>query len=134
MSVLTLAKHQAGALVATAVDFSVMIAMVEVFRRSAVTATAIGAACGALTNFTLGRRWIFPRHDGKAGAQAVRYAAVSLGSLLLNTLGEALVNGVLRVPYALARLLVAVFVSVAYNFPLHRAFVFREKTLARNVP
>jgi putative flippase GtrA len=122
----SLLKHQAGALAATAVDFSVMVAMVELAGLSPVVATAIGATCGAVTNFALGRRWIFTRHDRNALGQAARYAAVSSGSLVLNTLGEAIANGVLGVRYALARAFVAVVVSLAYNFPLHRAFVFRE--------
>jgi putative flippase GtrA len=125
----TFARHQAGALVATAVDFGTMTLLVEAAGASPVLATAVGAACGAITNFAMSRGWIFPRHDGNAVAQAGRYAAVSAGSLALNTAGEALVNGVLGVPYLLARALVAVLVSVAYNFPLHRAFVFRD---ARN--
>jgi putative flippase GtrA len=123
----TLVRHQAGALVATAVDFGTMIFLVEVLRASPVLATALGAACGAFANFAMSRGWVFPRHEGTVTGQAGRYAAVSAGSLLLNTLGEALVHGVLGVPYVLARAVVAVLVSVAYNFPLHRAFVFRER-------
>lgn len=121
-----LLRHQAGALVATAVDFSTMIAIVELLRVSPVLATACGAAAGAVTNFVMSRGWIFPQHDRRTAAQAGRYVAVSAGSLALNTAGEALVNGVLGVPYALARVVVAVLVSVAYNYPLHRAFVFRD--------
>jgi putative flippase GtrA len=126
MSFATFVKHQTGALVATAVDFATMIFLVEALGFSAVSATALGAACGAITNFTLGRAWIFRRHDRDARAQALRYAAVSTGSLGLNTLGEALVTGLFGVPYALARVVVAVTISVLFNFPLHRGFVFRE--------
>ncbi len=121
-----LGRHQAGALVATAVDFGAMILLVEAAGVSPVLATAVGAACGAVTNFAMSRGWIFPKHDGNTAGQAGRYAAVSAGSLALNTAGEALVHGVLGVPYLLARAIVAVLVSVAYNFPLHRAFVFRD--------
>jgi putative flippase GtrA len=127
MSLATLARHQAGALIATVVDFSTMIALVEGLGASPVVATAIGAACGAVTNFTLGRRWIFTDHDRAAGPQALRYASVSAGSLALNTAGEGLVHGVLGVRYVLARVLVAIAVSVAYNYPLHRMFVFRRR-------
>lgn len=123
--VAALARHQAGALVATAVDFGTMTLLVELAGARPWVATAIGAACGAVTNFAMSRGWIFPRHQGGGAGQAGRYAMVSAGSLALNTAGEALVNGVLSVPYLLARALVAVGVSVAYNFPLHRAFVFR---------
>ena len=46
-----LARHQLGALVATLIDFGVMIALVEVGFVGPVVATAFGAACGALGNF-----------------------------------------------------------------------------------
>jgi putative flippase GtrA len=127
VSLRLLLKHQAGALAATVVDFGVMIAMVELVGLHPAAATAVGATCGAVTNFTLGQRWIFDGNDRRTPAQAARYALVSAGSLGLNTAGEALVNGVLGVRYVLARLLVAVTVSVAYNFPLHRTFVFPQR-------
>jgi putative flippase GtrA len=125
-TVASLARHQAGAFVATVVDFGTMTLLVELAGASPVLATAIGAACGAVTNFTMSRGWIFPRHAGTTSSQAGRYAAVSAGSLALNTAGMALVHGVLGVPYLFARAMIAVLVSVGYNFPLHRAFVFRD--------
>jgi putative flippase GtrA len=77
-----------------------------------------------MTNLTVSRDWVFPgRRRGIAGTSA-RYAAVSAGSLALNTTGEALVNGALGTPYVLARILVSMTVSVVYNYPLHRRFVF----------
>jgi putative flippase GtrA len=118
----TIAKHQAGAL---AVDFAVMIGVVQGLGLSPVTGTAMGAAVGAGANFTLGRRWIFPTDDpARMHLQAVRYAAVSLTSLLLNALGEFVLHDLLRVQYVAAGLVVAVAVSIAWNYPLHRAWVF----------
>jgi putative flippase GtrA len=103
-----------------------MILAVEALHASAVAGTAIGAGLGALTNFTLSRAWIFRRPQGRTGWQAVRYALVSATSAGLNTLGEHLVHDVARVQYVLARLLVAVAVSLLWNFPMHRRFVFRD--------
>jgi putative flippase GtrA len=121
----TIAKHQAGALAATVVDFAIMIAGVQGLGLSPVTGTVAGAAVGAGVNFTLGRRWIFPTDDpARMHLQAVRYAAVSLTSLLLNALGEFVLHDLLRVQYVAARLVVAVAVSLAWNYPLHRAWVF----------
>lgn len=128
LTVGTLLRHQLGAFFATVVDFGVMIALVELARLPPMWATAASATSGALTNFTLGRRWIFQDHAGTVGGQAIRYAAVSAGSLALNTVGEGITNGLLGVRYVLARILVAGFVSVFYNFPLHRLFVFPRRT------
>jgi putative flippase GtrA len=122
----TLGRHQAGAFVATAFDFGVMILCVEGLGLSATAATAIGATSGAIVSFLLGRAWIFRRHSGDWRAQALRYALVSGASAGWNTLGEHVVSGLGHVQYVLARALVALAVGLAWNFPMQRWFVFRE--------
>jgi len=121
-----LGKHQAAAFVATSVDFFVMIGLVEIGGISPVVATAIGAACGAVTNFALGRTAVFVATAGSIPGQAVRYALVSATSLGLNALGVHLLAVLGSVHYVVARVLTSVFVSVAWNFPLQRQFVFRR--------
>jgi putative flippase GtrA len=122
----TLGRHQVGAAVATAVDFTAMILLVERLGVSPVIATALGASLGAVTNFLLGRTWIFRRQTGHWAAQAGRYAAVSAASAGLNALGEHVVHDVARVQYVVARVLVSLAVGLLWNFPMHRCFVFRE--------
>jgi putative flippase GtrA len=117
-------RHQLGAVAATAVDYTVMIAFVSGLGAAAALGTAVGAASGGVVNFTLGRRWIFRRADADAGPQARRYAMVSLGSLLLNTFGVHALSGVLQYPYVAARLAVSFAVSLLWNFPMQRRFVF----------
>jgi putative flippase GtrA len=121
----TFARHQVGALVATGVDFGVMVALVEGFEVSPVAATAVGASAGALTNFTLGRTWIFGSRSGSVPGQAMRYALVSAASAAWNALGEHIVHDIAHVRYVLARALVALAVGLLWNFPMHRHFVFR---------
>lgn len=123
----TLGRHQIGAIAATLVDFGTMIALVEGARLSPEAATPIGAVLGAVTNFTLGRTWIFRRHTGHWAAQASRYALVSAASAGWNTLGEQLVHGMAHVQYVIARAIVSFVVSLLWNFPMQRAFVFRER-------
>lgn len=125
-----LGRHQAGALVTTAVDFGVMIATVQLLHARPVVATVVGAAVGAITNFTLGRYWIFDRADtlaARATPQALRYALVSASSLVWNALGVWLLAELAGVQYILARTLVAALVSLAWNFPMHRRFVFQSR-------
>jgi putative flippase GtrA len=122
----TLGRHQLGAVVATACDFGVMILCVERLGLAPTAATAIGASVGAVVNFTMSRAWIFPRHSGHWRAQALRYALVSGASAGWNTLGEHVVNGLGHVQYVLARAVVSLAVSLAWNFPMQRRFVFRE--------
>lgn len=125
-----LGRHQLGALVTTIVDFSTMIALVQLAHARPSIATVVGAAIGAVTNFTLGRYWIFDRRDtlgGRAPGQALRYALVSAASLALNAAGVWLLAERATLPYVIARTLVAVFVSLAWNFPMQRRFVFRAR-------
>jgi putative flippase GtrA len=121
-----LVKHQAGAAAATLLDFGLMIGTVEVGLLRPVAATAVGAASGGIANFVLGRRWIFHARAGGLAPQALRYALVSIGSLVLNSVGVHVAIGPLGLRYVLARCIVAVLVGVGWNFPLHRYFVFRR--------
>jgi putative flippase GtrA len=77
-----------------------------------------------VTNFLLGRRWIFEAGTGAAGDQAARYVAVSVTSLFLNAAGEYALADRLGLQFQVARVIVAVIVSAAWNFPMHRYFVF----------
>jgi putative flippase GtrA len=120
----SLARHQAGAAVATAVDYGVMITLVSLAGAAPEIGTAVGAACGGITNFTVGRRWVFRATQRDPYPQAGRYAAVSLGSLLLNTCGMHFVASLLHVQYVAARVIVSIFVSLFWNFPMQRTFVF----------
>lgn len=122
----TLGRHQLGAAAATAVDFGSMIAFVDRLGLTPVAATALGASLGAITNFVLGRAWIFRRHEGHWAGQAVRYALVSATSAGLNAFGEHLLHDLARVQYVLARIVVSVTVSLLWNFPMQHRFVFRE--------
>src|SRR5688500_11433782 len=105
-------RHQTGALVATAVDYSVMIALVSLANAAPAVGTAVGAASGGAVNFVLGRRWIFGATHHRTAPQAARYMVVSLGSLLLNTAGVHALAGVLHFHYVAARLAVSLLVSV----------------------
>jgi putative flippase GtrA len=122
----TLGRHQVGALAATAVDFMAMIACVETLGVPPAAAAAIGATLGGLTNFTLGRAWIFRRHSGHLGGQAIRYALVSGAGAAWNALGEHLLADRAHIQYVLARALVAMAVSLCWSFPMQREFVFQE--------
>ena len=111
----------------TLLDFTTMSVLVQRLGTSAVLGTVVGAAVGGVTNFILGRRWIFAATQGTASHQAARYLAVSGASLALNATGEYLLHDRLGLQFQVARALVAALVSVAWNFPMHRFFVFPQK-------
>jgi putative flippase GtrA len=111
-------------LLATATDFMVMVACVELARFRPAVATAVGAFAGGGVNYLVGRRWTY-RSDGKAHHEVARYVAVSFGGLACNALGVHLGGRVIHSHYVVLRGVVAVLVSVLWNFPLQRWFVFR---------
>jgi putative flippase GtrA len=128
-----LSQHQLSSLVATGVDYCVMIVCVSVLGLSPVLGTVIGALCGAVTSFTLGRRWVFDARRGDLRSQALRYALVSAVSLCGNAGGEWLLVRI-GLQYIIARVVASTVVGIAWNFPMHRHFVFRADTTARDVP
>ncbi len=123
-TVTLLSQHQLSSLVATGVDYCVMILCVSVFGLSPVVGTVLGALCGAVTSFTLGRRWVFDARRGDLGGQALRYAMVSAVSLCCNAGGEWLMVRV-GLQYILARVVASTAVGIGWHFPMHRHFVFR---------
>lgn len=123
-TVTLLSQHQLSSLAATGVDYCIMILCVSVFGLSPVIGTIVGALCGAVTSFTLGRRWVFDAQKGDIRGQALRYAAVSALSLCGNAGGEWLLVR-LGLQYIVARVVASTVVGIAWNFPMHRHFVFR---------
>jgi putative flippase GtrA len=117
-------RHHAASIIAAVVDYLVMILGVEVLHLGPVAATPIGAFSGAVTNFTLGRRFTYRRTEAPAVGQAWRYAIVSGTSLGLNTAGEYLFHDLVHIEYLLARVITSVIVSNAWNYPMQRYFVF----------
>jgi len=121
-------KSQISAFVATAVDFILLIILVELFNIWYVFATALGALAGAIGNFLLGRHWCFDASDGAWRKQAMRYSFVAIASLFLNTYGVFLLTDGLEIQYVLSKILIALSVGVIFNYPMHRFYVFETKT------
>lgn len=119
-------RHHTGSFLSSCVDFAVMIACVELLHLHPVHGTVAGAFCGALTNFLLGRTWVFHRTDARATGQVLRYAMVALASLGWNALGEYLLVVHTGLGYVVSRTMVAITVSNLWNYPLHKHFVFRK--------
>jgi putative flippase GtrA len=130
-----LTKHLSAALLATAVDFAVMVALVELAGIGAEIATLAGAVLGGITNFTLGRAWVYRAAGARAPAeQAARYAAVSAASAGLNALGEHVALAWAPAHYAVARAVVAVLVSICWGYPMQRYVVFAPRPSTSRAP
>ncbi len=114
--------------IATAVDYGTFTILVEVLGIYTGTSRALGAALGAVTNFTVNKVYTFRTRENSVLVEVPRYAAISLTSLLLNTVGVILLAEGLRWNPLVAAAVVGLAVSLGWNLPLHRIFVFREQT------
>lgn len=130
-----LTKHLVAALLATAVDFAVMGLLVELAATGAEIATLVGALVGGITNFSLGRGWVYRAAGARApGEQAARYAAVSAASAGLNALGEHVAFVWAGSHYAVARGVVSLVVSVCWGYPMQRYVVFARRPSTSGAP
>jgi putative flippase GtrA len=116
---------------ATAVDWGLVTTLV-LLRLHYLFAAAAGAVAGAVADFSLKRHWAFDRSvKGAVHHEGVRYLLVSAGSLGWNLLlSWALVDG-LGLPSVPGVIAASVLVGFAWNYPLHRLFVFRHRGATR---
>ena len=121
----TFGRSQVASVAATLVDFGSLVFLVEVAHVWYVAATAIGACLGAVANFWINRHWSFEASGQAVHGQALRYALVSAGSLVLNSGGVFLLTDYGHLPYPVSKAVIAFLVGIAYNFPMHKGFVFR---------
>jgi phosphatidylglycerophosphate synthase len=106
--------------VATLVDFGLACGLFYLLSLSAVTATALAAAAGALC-YLLASRFVSPTSESTL-RQLPRYLFSSLSSLLLNVGGVALVLAS-STPFVLAWVLTRAVVFALWSYPLQRDFV-----------
>jgi putative flippase GtrA len=90
-----------------------------------LTAAAIGGISGGVTDFLLKRHWAFDRVERRsARSEGARYAVASGTSLLWNMAAAQLFVGRLHLPAVPGVIAASVLVGVAWNYPMHRFFVF----------
>ena len=124
----TFSKAGVSALVATVVDFGTLTAWVEWFHGFYPFGVAMGAFLGACNNFLLNRYWAFEAKDSPIHTQAFKYILVSVGSLILNTLGVYALTEYAGLFYLKSKILTALFVALFFNYPLQRYFVYLKGT------
>jgi putative flippase GtrA len=125
------ARHHATSALSTVVDYTAMIACVELAHLGPVLATVIGAAFGSVTNFVVNRSFTYQVTNRDVTRQVWKFALVSGASLGLNALGVYLLAPVLGLQYVIARLITSIVVSNGWNYPMLRFFVFSNQPPSR---
>ena len=121
----TFLRAQTASLVASATDFAFTIACVELAGIWYGGASVLGNITGAVTHFMMGRKWVFGATGTPAWQQGWRYGVVWAGYVLLNFLLLVAVTGYTGINYGLAKIAVAIALSVSYNYVLQKRFVFK---------
>jgi putative flippase GtrA len=121
----TFAKAQIASFIASLVDYFITIFCVELLGFWYVVASSTGTIIGGVTNFSLGRQWVFRGGLRERNIQLLRYFIVWLGYLLLVTFGVYLLTHFGGLNYIISKITVTLFLAIAYNYPLQKRFVFR---------
>jgi putative flippase GtrA len=116
---------QASASVASALDVLVMEGLI-LLKAPYGWAILAGHVAGGVTDFAAKRHLIFRTENQRLLHQAARYLLAWGTSLLLNLgLARLLVENV-GLKAGVGVLVAAVVVGLAWNYPMHRLFVFRS--------
>lgn len=121
----SLYRSQITSVTATGVDFLVYFILFKGLQMYYGWASGIGAFCGAMVSFFLGRNWTFKRKDGKISGQMIRYGLTALASVALNTKGVIYVTEVFNFAPTVSKIIISVLVGVLFNFTMHRYFVYK---------
>ena len=125
MKVVTFAKAQIASLIASIIDYWCTVMAVELVGIFYVWASAIGTIIGGITNFSLGRNWVFRKKEKARRAQMVKYLLVWTGYLFLTTSGVFLLTHYTNLNYVISKATVSLVMAISYNYPLQKKFVFR---------
>ena len=130
-------RAQLSAQFATLADFILTYVCFQWLGIYYVMATSIGAITGGIVNCVIKYKWAFATKDCQFKWVFFKYVLVWIGSFLLNVGGVYLLVELLKhhtylwerasgFYLIIAKIIVAVIVSVGWNYILHRYFVFQD--------
>ena len=115
-------RYTSAGAVGTAVQYAILILLVEIFGLGAVAASNVGAIFGAVVNYRLNHRYTFASR--KAHGHALpRFALISAAGIGLNTLTLTALLPIVEPHYLVAQVAVTAVVLVA-GFLANRVWTF----------
>lgn len=118
-------KSQLSSIASTFVDFSMLAFCTEILGVFYVHSKIIGACCGAIVGFILGRNWAFKGGQKSTRNQGVKYFLTAIISGYLNVKGIYILTEHYNIQYFISNVIVAVTVAIFFNFVMYRYFVFK---------
>lgn len=107
----------------TAIDFGLTWLCKEIFKVPKFLANAIGFVVAATSNYILNRIWTWGSTNEQVGVEYVKFFAVSLVGLGLNTLILYIFNEKLKLNFYLSKV-IATGVVMLWNFFANNFFTF----------
>ncbi len=117
-----LIKYGTAGAVGTAVQYAILVGLVEGFRSDAVLASTLGAVAGAVVNYVLNYRYTFKSRRPHTISLA-KYMVVSAGGIALNAVVLAAATSYLGMHYVGAQILATIAVFFA-AFAVNRVWTF----------
>jgi len=103
-----------------------MLLCKEILGFSVSLAICISGVVGAIVNFTINRVWAFKKEDAAVGNQLWKFVLVVIGSIVLKSQGTPFLSEQTGIDYKITRLIVELIVSLGFNYPLQRFWVFKK--------
>lgn len=113
-------------LVGVAVQYSVLVTLVQGFAVDPVTGSGFGFVCGGIVNYLLNRRITFRSRKRHAEAASKFFTVAGLG-LVWNSLLMYLMVKELAVPYLIAQL-ITTGLLLLWHYSANSLWTFRERT------
>lgn len=127
-SIFMFLKAQVAAFLGGLTDYGLMVLLTEVFKMHFTFSILISGTVGAIINFSINRYWVFKNQSGysnRINSQLFKFALVVLGSISLKSLGTLILQKVFQIDYRIGRVIIDLFVSYGFNYPLIKNWVFR---------
>ena len=122
----TFLRINVASLSASFVDYLVTILLVRFFHVDPVVGGVLGTVAGGVINFFIGRYWVHKAHHTALALQGRQYLISWMVNLVLNAAGLHLLINVYKVHYVMAKTITSIFVSVAFNYPVQKRYVFKN--------
>ena len=117
-------KSGASGVVASVIDLSMLLVMVELFGVQLALAVFLCASAGAVASFLVNKYWAFGDSSPFSMTQVLTFALVALGSSLGLSLIVQLLSVGAGVPYLASKAIGALLLFVAWTYPAQSRLVF----------
>jgi putative flippase GtrA len=117
-------KVGCSGVIATAIDFVMLLILVELFELRVVLAVFLAASSGAMASFVVNKFWAFGDASRISLPQVASFIGVALGSAFGVSLVVQVLSVHLGLPYLLAKSIGAVLLFAGWTYPVQSRVVF----------